>query len=264
MAKAFGGLPIRFYDDNFSIEAAAADLAEFAKERTKGRAMLGIDSVQTVQCDAEGLARLAGKEMAEVQAVTARSRAIRAVASQHRLITMATSELGRSAYRSGDPAQQSSTLSSAKWSGAIEYSARVLIGLRSVAGETDLIDLEFAKNKHGLQARPGDPVTGHVFLRIDRGSQMLSEAGYDPPPAEDREAQRDDRKRARVMADAETVMEVIRSQPGIATRDLISAAATKGVSRDRVYAAVSELGDRIERRPGKRDAKHHYPVEAEE
>lgn len=66
------------------------------------------------------------------------------------------------------------------------------------------------------------------------------------------------RRRARVESDAAAVLEVIRAQPGIATRDLIAAASTQGLSRDRTYAGLAALADRIERRPGKRDSKHHY------
>jgi KaiC/GvpD/RAD55 family RecA-like ATPase len=251
MSAAFGELPIFLYDSTWTIESAAADLARIAAERGDPRAMLGIDSIQTVTCDAELASE---REMSEVQAVTARSRAIRAVATRYRLIAVATSELGRGAYRSGDPAQQTATLASAKWSGAIEYSARVLLGLRSVPGHGDLVDIELAKNKHG-------PRDEHVYVRMDRQSQRLTETSYAPPPIEDRAVQRDTKKRARVSSDAETVFGLIVAEPGITTRDLISAAAGHGVSRDRVYAAVADLKDRIVRRDGKRDAKHHYPAE---
>src|SRR5690606_3838430 len=131
----------------------------------------------------EVLARLGGRELSEVAAVTARVRAIRVVASAHRLIALATSEMGRGAYRSGDPDQQTSTMASAKWSGAVEYSARVLLGLRSVAGETDLVELDLAKNKHGPRDR-------HVYLRIDRNAQALWEVAYEPPTPEERSAKR--------------------------------------------------------------------------
>lgn len=238
-------LPIRIYDGSWTIESAAEDLARHRGER---RAMFGIDSLQTVTCSAELAAE---RQMAEVQAVTARTRAIRSVATRHRMITITTSELGRGAYASNDPKQQTSILSSAKWSGAVEYSARVLLGLRSVAGEKDVVDVEVAKNKHG-------PRDEHVYLRIDRRSQTLSASGYEPPPAEDQETVRDEKKRARVAADAETVLSLVIERPGMGVRDLIGAAVAHGLSKDRVYAALSSLGDRVERRPGKRDAIHHY------
>lgn len=235
MRAALEGLPIRMYSAEWTIESAAADLAGFAREQTGGLAMLAIDSVQTVSCAAE---RHAQKELSEVAAVTARSRAIRAVATQHRLIAMATSEFGRSAYRNSDPDQQSSTLASAKWSGAIEYSARVLIGLRSVAGETDLIDLDLAKNKHG-------PRDEHVYLRIDRRFQTLTEAGYEPPPAES-QADRDEAAVAKVAADAVAVARVLLANPGLGVRELrAKVRAVSGAGSERVDAAVQALGEAI-------------------
>jgi hypothetical protein len=254
-------LPIRFYDDSVTIESAAADVAFGARQRAEAdpaahpngpRGLLCVDSIQTVACDAERATEAAGKPMSTNEAVTARSRAIRAVASRYKLIVVATSELNRSTYSSNDPEKQTSTLAGSKWSGSIEYSARVLLGLRSVAGESDMVDVEIAKNKHGPRDR-------HFYLRIDRRSQTLTETTYETPEPEDRSVKQDERKRARVAADAEVLMALVTKRPGIGTRDLISAAAAEGISRDRVYAAVSALGERIERRAGKRDAKHHYP-----
>ncbi|GMV19948.1 MAG: hypothetical protein AMXMBFR56_81720 [Polyangiaceae bacterium] len=259
MRAALSDLPIRFYDDRWSIESAAADLAQWATAE-KRRSMLGIDSVQTVSCAAEQVAHVVGREMGMAEAVTARCRAIRAVATAHRHIVLATSELGRQAYAARDTTQRTSILASSKWSGTIEYSARVVLGLTSVPGETDLLDLELAKNKHGPQARQGDPTTAHVFLRIDRRSQTLTEADYDPPP-DPGASERDERSREQVTADAETVLALITAEPGVSTRDLYAASkAASGLSRPRVDAAVRALGDRVERRAGPRDSRLHYPA----
>lgn len=127
MSDALGALTIRFYDSSWTIESAAKDLREAAGE---GKAALLIDSVQTVSCEAE---RLDEREMSEVAAVTARTKAIRRCATYFRLIAVATSELGRAAYNSDEARRNVSTLAASKWSGSIEYSARVLIGVRSVA-----------------------------------------------------------------------------------------------------------------------------------
>lgn len=254
MRNALGHLPIRLYGDAWTIESAAADLAAYAAERGS-RAMLGIDSVQTVPCDAE-----LGAELTEVAAVTARVRAIRAVGTRDRLIAIATSEQARASYASRDASQRTSALASAKWSGSVEYSARVLIALSSVPGESDLIDLETAKNKHGPRSRAGDPVTAHVYMRLDRRSQVLTEVSFDPPPAPT-DGERAKRCREQVFADAETVLGLVTAEPGISTRDLYAAAkAAGGLGRPRVDAAVRALGDRIERRAGPRDSRLHYPA----
>lgn len=236
--EELGDLPIRFYDDSWTIESAAEDLATFARGRGDARAMLGVDSIQTVKCDAESTAALAGRELSEVGAVTARVRAVRAVATKYRLIALATSEMGRGAYRSSDPSQQTATMASAKWSGAVEYSARVLLGLRSVSGESDLVDVELAKNKHG-------PRDEHVFLRLDRRSQTLAPANYEPAP-EATEADRDARAVTRVTQDAIVVARALEESPGTTARALRSRVrAAAGIGHERTDAAVSALASAV-------------------
>lgn len=253
MREALGHLPIRLYDDRWTIESAAADLAAHAAGRGS-RAMLGIDSVQTVRCDAE-----LGAELAEVAAVTARVRAIRAVASRHHLIALVTSEQGRGSYAARDASQRTSALASAKWSGAVEYSARVLLSLSSVPGQSDLVQVEIAKNKHGPRT-DGERVP-HLYFRIDRRSQTLTEVSYEPPPEPDAATARADRDRGQATADAETVLALVAAEPGIGTRDLYAAArAAQGMGRPRVDAAIRALGERIERRAGPRDSRRHYPA----
>lgn len=239
MRVGLGGLPMYFYAATWTIENAAADLASRASA-TGSRAMLGVDSLQTVHCSAESIAQ---REMSEVSAVTARMHAIRNVATRYKLIAIATSEMGRSAYRSNDPTQQSTTLASAKWSGAVEYSARVLIGLRSVAGETDLIELELAKNKHG-------PRDEKLHLRIDRRSQTLTGTAYEPPPEESRRG-RDDAAKDQVVQDAAAVAAVLLRRPGIGVRDLRGAVkAETGMGIERLEAAKALLGDALIRGEG--------------
>jgi hypothetical protein len=241
MRSELSALPIRFYDAGWTIEAAAADLATHAGG---ARAMLGVDSVQTVRCDAE----TAGRDLSEVAAVTARVQAIRAVATKHRLIVIATSEMGRGAYSSSDRAQQSSTMASGKWSGAIEYSARVLLGVRSVQGEPDLMELEVAKNKHG----PRDQV---IYLKIDRKTQTLTETAYEPPPSGAARARGDEAAREKVAQDARAVARALRGQPGLTVRGLRSAVkAATGAGHDRVDAAVALLGSAIVKGKGARGA----------
>jgi len=253
-------LPLRIYNDDWTIEAAAADLASYARERAAAdppshpngpRAMLGVDSLQTVACATERATLLSGaRELSEVGAVTARVRAIRAVSSAHRMFVLATSELGRSSYRSSDPSQQTATMAGAKWSGAVEYSARVLLGLRSVPDQPDMVDLEVAKNKHG-------PRDEHVFLRIDRRSQTLVPVDYEPKPAPAQQ-DRDDAARDRVVKDAAAVARVLAVRPGIGLRELRGATrAAAGIGHDRVEAGLALLDDYelVRRGTGPRGAK---------
>ncbi len=238
MRSRLSALPIYFYDATWTIETAASDLAIRARA-TGGKAMLGVDSLQTVRCTAEATQR----EMSEISAVTARMHALRSVASRHQLIALATSEVGRSNY---DGSRQSTALPSAKWSGAVEYSARVLIALRSVPGETDLVELELGKNKHG-------PRDQKLHLRIDRSSQTLTTAARESRPADS--SSRDARALERVWTDAEAVAKALIAKPGSTVRGLRAAVrASTGVGNDRVDAGVQILGAAVVRSKGPRGA----------
>lgn len=240
---ALRDLPIRIYDPTWTIEAAAEDLAAHAPG---GRAMFGVDSIQTVQCDAELAAGL-GREMATAEAVAARTRALRAVATRHRLLALATSEMARGAYARGD--DRTATLAAAKWSGSIEYSARVMLGLRSVAGEKDMVEIELAKNKHG----PKDEM---VYVRMDRRAQTLTAVDF-CRGLEDAGG-RQERQQNVVRADAAQVALVLARRPGLATRELPAAvrAATGSMSRDRVMAGLHRLADAVVVVSGPRSARY--------
>jgi hypothetical protein len=256
MREALGTLPLRIYDASWTIESAAADLAAFAKQRAdsdpKGHprgacAMLAIDSLQTVRCAVDVQAEESGRELPEVSAVTARARAIRCVATMFRLIAIATSEQGRGSYRSNDPSQQTSALASAKWSGAVEYSARVLVALRPVPNQPDLIELEIAKNKHGPRDRK-------LYLKIDRASQTLLPVSFDPP--EVTRPDRDQLVKGAVVVDAAKVARVLATRAGIGVRDLRAAVKAEwGFAQGRVDAALALLGPAVIKGRGPHNAK---------
>jgi KaiC/GvpD/RAD55 family RecA-like ATPase len=256
MREELSKLPLRIYDAGWTIESAATDLAAFAKERAASdqeghprapRALLAIDSLQTVHCALDDEAEANGRELPEVSAVTARARAIRSVATMFRLIAIATSEQGRGSYRSNDPRQQTSALASAKWSGAVEYSARVLIALRPVPGHADLVELHVAKNKHGPRDRK-------LHLKIDCTSQTLTPVTFDSPEVAGPD--RDQRVKGAVVVDAAKVARVLESRPGIGVRELRGAVkATWGFGQARVDAAKALLGSAVSEGSGARNAK---------
>lgn len=232
IAEHFKDVPIRFYDDGHTIESAAADLAARAAER-RTRAALFVDSVQTCRSQA-GDAAENPREL-----VTANVRAIRAAATTHKLIAVATSEMNRGAYRTVDAAETTNDMAAGKESGAIEFSARLLLALRSVRGESDMLEMRVAKNKHG-------PSGGRIFLRIDRRHMIVSETSAPDVPAEEREAgTRSLAKNARrVKGDARVVADLILRNQGIGERDLRAklAAAGHGWGRSRLDAAKEHLG----------------------
>lgn len=229
-------LPLRLYDSSWTIERAGADIAALARERSGrpfGRAMLGVDSIQVVSTAGD----VGASSVRE--AVTARVVALRATAQQHRLIGIATSEMNRSAYRTADAGESTDDMASAKESGAIEYSARVMLALRSVAGEPDLVELRVAKNKHG-------PKGESMHLKLDRRLQELTPA--ESPVATDESTAKKERREATARKEnLEAAIALVRCllvAPGTVTRELAGLLRTQlgACSEARASTALHMLG----------------------
>ncbi len=242
---------VRFYSEEWAIEEAAEDLAAAAREAGK-RAFLAVDSLQTVR----------GADEAELDStrtvVTARVRAIREMATKHGLIVIATSEMTRSAYRNAT--SEVDDMAAAKESGAVEYSARVMLALRSIKGEADLLELRIAKNKHG-------PSAERIGLRIDRLTQTLTEAEL-PEETETLEEQRAERDEARKSAErrknlgvALEMARIVASCNGdLSIRDLGPMLRTRlhSCSAPRVETARAILGEALVKPGGPRSHQGLY------
>jgi KaiC/GvpD/RAD55 family RecA-like ATPase len=122
-----------------TIEAAEEVVLDLAGDRPR---VLVIDSLQTVRCDAAEMAESA-KERIDIKL-----RVIKSIAKRGTLV-IAISEMARSGYRANNRADNVSALAAGKESGAIEYGASLLLGLRSVKGEVGQVDVEVAKNRLG-------------------------------------------------------------------------------------------------------------------
>ncbi len=251
MRRLAEGLRVRFYNDAWTIEAAAKDLAAYAQKAGAG-AMLGIDSVQTVRCDAEE------SESSRHEAVTARVRAIRTVTDKYRLITVTTSEVGRASYRSNKPDERINDLAAGKESGSIEYSARVLLVLRSVEDESDLVEIRVAKNKLGPIHRNADV---GIHLRIDRARQIFTEVNHVPQPETTQATVRTGQRDHQTNQDAARVAGILTKQPGVLAKrceELASGATPGRMGHSRYAAARGRLGEGLVERPGKATSKLLY------
>ena len=186
------GLKVRFYDDTFTIETAAADLSEWA-ESQGCRAFFGVDSVQTAYSEAAKVAESTREH------VTENVRAIRAVSSQYKLLTIATSEMNRNAYRNVNNAEQQNDMAAGKESGAIEYSARVLLALRSVPNEQGVVHAKVVKNKLGRS-------NVEFHMQLNHGKQTLEEIQY----REEQPQSKEDKATAQLQADLERVLPKLR------------------------------------------------------
>ena len=240
----FADLPIRFYGPEHTVESAAEDLD--AAARTRGmRAALFVDSVQASRSVAAGAAE------STRDLVSANVAALRVAATRYRMIAMATSEMNRAAYRSIESAESSNDMAAGAESRAIEFSARLMLALRSVKGEPNLVEVHIVKNKLG-------PSGERFHLRIDRRRMTLTET--DAPVVVDMSAAKDQAAQRRVLADAGQVAVAIAAHPGIGTRDLAAAlqAAHGSFSHPRVDAGVARLGRGVVRLPAARGGKSHY------
>ena len=199
------------------LEDAATALEEVAGDLQR---VLVVDSLQTVR-SAVTVGQQSRRE--EIGAVVTQLRAF----VKGGTIVVATSEMARSGYRSGDRTQDISALAAAKESGAIEYGADLILGLRSVREEVGQVDVEVAKNRLG----PGKP---EFRLRFDFESTALTEmatsaAGPGRVPAVSQSAQ-----------DIGSVRLALAAHPGVAGRDNLRA-LVKGVSTARLRDAVRAL-----------------------
>jgi len=172
MQAAVGELPLVYYDAEWTVESAAADLHAYAHSLGT-RAALFVDSVQTVTCDA--LRSI--EEASERRQVSENARAIRRAGVRYAMITAFTSESNREHGKAKRRGEKGIAMSAGAESRAIEFRSRAQLVL-SPAGD-DLIEVAIPKNKLG--PRSGDDPA--FFLRIDRARQELSEAPAPETPA---------------------------------------------------------------------------------
>ncbi|MDD1770968.1 MAG: hypothetical protein LUO79_07775 [Methanomassiliicoccales archaeon] len=282
--------PIRYFDAGDTIESASEELYKDAKG---GKAALIIDSVQTASCEALLSLR---EEPTEYQRVTRNVQAIRACATRYRLITFATSEMNRQAYNDiskndpPSPKKQKSHMASGKQSGAIEYSARVMLSFENALSQGELLPDTFKvaveKNKHG-------PRGNFFYIGIDRARMMLAhvpgpdaqaeemaaaeerrrqKAASEAEKARMKEAAREAKENAerasraqREAADDAACLLLVTERPGIGAHDLrgLMAAKLGGCERKRVEESVARLMlrnlVRVEQ-DGPRKPARHFPV----
>jgi replicative DNA helicase len=268
LRRALSHLRVRFYGPGRSIESAADDLAQFAKGFAK-QAVLLVDSIQTVAS-----AKVFGQQDLSLrEIVTENVKALRACATRHKMIAIATSEMSRSFYRIVEGQDKLNDLAAGKESGAIEYSARVMLSLRSVKGEPDLIRIDVPKNKHGLSGAV-------LHMRIDRAHMKLEEAPApdDPNDSETKQAERVQREQfeeerrsakmetvrlareAALKGDEDALEAILKECPGVGIRDLRIKMSTRlgGCSRQRMDETIERMKDRIRVEKGAHNHFFHY------
>jgi KaiC/GvpD/RAD55 family RecA-like ATPase len=243
MMHAAEHVKLHFYDYTMTIEAAAADGSARARAAGK-RAVLAIDSIQTARC--EKVIR-SEDSAGPREVVEANMEALRAVAAEHRMLVVATSEANRSSYRSEEAAKASDEMAAGKESSSIEYAAQTLLMLRTPKKYPNHVRVFVPKNRRGTRSR------FEFYLRLDRERHELVESG-DPTEgdaAHDADV-RDVQKRASIRAqgkrNAKILANVIRNNPGMGERQLLGAlqAAGHGWGPKKLEAAKQLLAEGLD------------------
>lgn len=202
-------------DEGVTLEDAGRYLDAIAGDRMR---VLVVDSLQTVPCSA------AAEELTDYgrsNAVVAECKRI----ARRGTIVVAISEMSRSGYR--EQGADTSTLSSAKGTGAIEYGAALVLGMRPVRDKPGAIDLDTAKNRLGNE-KPS------CRVQID-----FERASFGEIDAPDREAEKRAGFSAREAKDRAQVLMAVRKNPHLNNKNNVCAAA--GIAKQRGLAAIAAL-----------------------
>ncbi|MBL8737858.1 MAG: AAA family ATPase [Planctomycetes bacterium] len=242
MERQVAELPIVFYSHGDTIESAGADLARRAKDAGKPAALF-VDSIQSA---AEGEDRKA--------AVAAAAASARVVASRYRMVVWCTSEMNRAAYRSAVAAAEQNGMAAGADSRSIEFQARVLLNLTSIAGSGDRIECRVVKNKLGRDHLPDEQ---GIVLHLNRATQELTEDTTFQVPAASKP--KDAAKARERLQDQALLAELVARQPGLGTKDLEGAFRVRAVcGPTRFCSARYALGDAVVKLPGVRTEQLHY------
>jgi KaiC/GvpD/RAD55 family RecA-like ATPase len=149
-------------DNEVATVEHAARVTRWLAQQTRRPPVLIVDSLQTAPSEA------AEDYETRRDRMDALVRELKSIAKSG-VTVIAISEMSRSGYAARDPKANASALSASKESGAIEYAAKLLIGMRFVPGMPGVYELEVAKNRFGWN-KP----TFHI--RFD-DNQHVSEAG---------------------------------------------------------------------------------------
>lgn len=241
-----------FYDESYTIEEAAADLAERAAAEGL-RAALMVDSLQT--CRAQGEDQSTGLR----EQVTRRMLSLKLAAKRHQMIVVATSEMARAGYRTKEGAAELNHLALGKESGSIEYQAKVVVSLQRDPEEKTRVQLKVVKNKLG--ATHDFDIDDFLALDLDLSVQtLLQDEDHRSETRQEREERRqsDREERARLVSakNAATLVVAIVARQGISKNQLENQlqAAGKGLGAKPYGAALAALGDGLRIIKGARGA----------
>jgi len=193
-------------DADVTVEGVAEALVRAHPER---QGVLFVDSIQTVRTrrGATGLPSLRERIMEN-------ARTARRMALEHNLVVLYTSEVNRSWYRARKEEDRASDLA-AFAEARIEFSADVLLTMRSLDDDPDLVEVRIPKNRLG--ARSG------FLLRLNRERARFTEVDGDP-----RQDVQDVALTRRAEEATATLLRALTEHPGLTRGQLQEIVAVKG------------------------------------
>ncbi len=194
MEQALAGLTLIFPDPDAEASLTMEGVTEALVNAYPGRrGVLFLDSIQTVRT------RLDSPSLRE--RIMENARTARRLAVEHNLIVIYTSEVNRSWYRSRKEEDRASDLA-AFAEARIEFSADVLLAMRSGEQDPDLVEVRIPKNRLGHRAP--------FLLRLDRKRATLTPVDGDPAVAmrEAAEAERIDKQ-------TQAILQALKKKPGM-------------------------------------------------
>lgn len=216
IARELESLPMRLYGPDWTIESAAADMAERAPANSLR--LFVVDSAQTARSE------LANQGDGARDLVEANARAIRRVAAQHRALTLVTSEANRNQYGNVKAAAQANRMASGAESRAIEYMAQTLFYVGTPRDLSDVIEADSPKNRRGKRS------AFKVWFRMQRERHTLEEIDDPTTPDDVTDDEAIERLHAEDKSNAEFVARIIGENAGIgasALRDRVRLATQK-------------------------------------
>ncbi len=230
----FADAPVRFYDSEWSLDAAVEDLAAAAKN--KGcRSSLFVDSIHV----AWSVAGVQARTLRE--SIDCNFKVLKRAHLVHRMTVITTGEMNRQNYASEKQAADANIAASTAETRAAEFWAQTHLAVRTPKDLDGIVECTVAKNR-GIRTKKGK-----FWLKLLHESHDLQEVGdpnQNPEFVQAKESRKLDTKNRKNLADANQLGQFIVSNPGLSARKLrtaVSAAQSLGWGTGRLDKALAVL-----------------------
>jgi KaiC/GvpD/RAD55 family RecA-like ATPase len=224
--------PLRFYDFEWFIDEAVADLAAWCKElRRPG--VLFVDSVHAVRCTASEHAK-SPRELVE-----ANLKALKLANEQHGLTVICTAEMNRTGYANAEIADKANKMALAAESRAFEFWAQLQITLQTPKDFGHIVHCVVSKNRGASK--------GEFWLELNHERHEFAECGNpdeNPVNVQAKEDRKLDGKNRKNLADANQLGKFILAHPELNFRGLrtaVSVEPSMGWGHGRLDKALAVL-----------------------